>query len=158
MFLWQPAACSTNELVAMATGIGCASERLNNRGRKKFHTYLWHCMDTHVQEDGGKKSTGSDIHHRIQPRANRSGSSRSEDGISFQHYRRLSQFHCSRNSAAVPKFRLSSLKLACFLARGQCSDSDEIFRQYHSSTQAVQPTVMCRIRKPNNSPFITVPE
>lgn len=59
MFLWQPAACSTNELVAMVMGIGCAqSERLNNRGRKKFHTSLCHCMytHTHMQEDRGRES------------------------------------------------------------------------------------------------------
>lgn len=59
MFLWQPAACSTNELVAMVMGIGCAqSERLNNRGRKKFHTSLCHCMytHTHTHEDRGRAS------------------------------------------------------------------------------------------------------
>ncbi len=49
MFLWQPAACSTNELVVMVMGIGCVqSERLNNRRRKKCHTSLCHYMCTHT--------------------------------------------------------------------------------------------------------------
>ncbi len=124
MFLWQPAACSTNELVVMVMGIGCEqSERLNNRRRKKCHTSLCHYMCTHTHTHTYKRTVQEIVRFGLNPSThpwtNHSNSSRSEEGISFQHSAAgLSHFHSSWNSAAVPK---SSSKRPCPLAWSLCS-------------------------------------
>ncbi len=120
MFLWQPAACSTNELVAMVMGIGCVqSERLNNRGRKNFHTSLCYCMYTHTYKRTAQETGRFGLNPSTQPRTNHSNSSRSEEGISFQHSRcRAVPFSQFLEQRCFPK---SSSKRPCPLAWSLCS-------------------------------------